>query len=128
MSSALSPPVKVLFVCSGNTCRSPFAAAVARREGLEGSSAGLDVIDERAADDAVAVASEFGIDLRPHRTRRLTDELRDGADLVIGMSARHATRVLGGGVEDPYGGGREAYRRAYAQIERAVVELAEEMR
>ena len=126
--------MRVLFVCTGNICRSPFAAAVARREGLDASSAGLDVFEERATADAAAVAGEFGIDLSSHTTRRVTDDLLAGADLVVGMSDRHASllgggaRVLDGGVEDPYGGGPDAYRRAYAQIERAVRSLAEELR
>jgi protein-tyrosine phosphatase len=113
---------KVLFVCTGNICRSPFAAAVGRREGLDASSAGTDVVLDCATEDGIAVAGEFGIDLRSHRSRQLTDELRGEADLVVTM------RELGGGVDDPYGRGRDAYRAAYAQIERAVVELAEELR
>ena len=127
--------MKVLFVCTGNTCRSPFAAAVARREGLDASSAGLDVLQLRATDDAVAVAREFGIDLGLHTTRRLTDDVVAEADVVVGMSERHAAalgtgaRVLGGtGVDDPYGRGPDAYRSAYAQIEGAVLSLAEELR
>ena len=116
------PLVRLLFVCTGNICRSPFAAAVARREGLDASSAGTDVVLGHATDDAIAVADEFGIDLRSHRSRQLTDELCDGADLVVRMSE------LGGGIDDPYGGGPDAYRRAYTQIERAVAELAEDLR
>ena len=126
--------MKVLFVCTGNTCRSPFAAAVARREGLDASSAGLDVLALRATGEAVLVAREFGIDLGDHTTRRLTDDVVAEADVVVGMSERHAAalgagaRVLGGGVDDPYGRGPDAYRSAYAQIEGAVLSLAEELR
>jgi protein-tyrosine phosphatase len=125
--------MRVLFVCTGNTCRSPFAAAVARREGLDASSAGLEVLQLRASDDAVAVAREFGIDLGAHTTRRLTDDVLAGADVVVAMSERHATaigpgaRVLGGGVEDPFGRGLDAYRHTYEQIERAVRSLADEL-
>jgi protein-tyrosine-phosphatase len=125
--------MRVLFVCTGNTCRSPFAAAVARREGLDASSAGLDVRQLRASDDAVAAARAFGIDLGSHATRRVTDDVLAGADIVVGMTDRHASalgpgaRVLGGGVEDPFGRGPEAYRRSYAQIEAAVRSLAEEL-
>jgi protein-tyrosine-phosphatase len=126
--------MKVLFVCTGNTCRSPFAAAVARREGLDASSAGLDVLALRATGEAVLVAREFGIDLGTHTTRRLTDDVVAEADVVVGMSDRHVAalgagaRVLGGGVDDPYGRGLDAYRSAYAQIEGAVLSLAEELR
>jgi protein-tyrosine phosphatase len=125
--------MKVLFVCTGNTCRSPFAAAVARREGLDASSAGLDVLALRATDEAVLVAREFGLDLGSHTTRRLTDDVVAEADVVVGMTERHAAalgagaRVLGGGVDDPYGRGLDAYRSAYAQIEQAVCSLAEEL-
>jgi protein-tyrosine-phosphatase len=78
--------VKVLFVCAGNICRSPFAEGLARRlaaeRGLdvEFASAGEIAFDgDRCPADAVAVAKEYGVDLSSHRARRLTtDEARQG--------------------------------------------------
>jgi protein-tyrosine-phosphatase len=127
-------PPKVLFVCTGNTCRSPYAAAVARRHGLNASSAGLDVRERAATADALAAARARGIDLASHAPCQVRTAALATADIVIGLAESHAralghgARVLGGGIDDPYGLGPDAYARAYEQIERAVVGLAKELR
>jgi protein-tyrosine-phosphatase len=137
--------VRLLFVCTGNTCRSPFAAAVAAREAellgrdLEVESAGLSAWDgEPATDEAREAARVRGIDLGAHRTRPLTPELVARADVVVAMAREHVssiehhggsgkTRLLGAaGVEDPLGGGPEAYARAYERIEADVRALVRE--
>jgi protein-tyrosine-phosphatase len=123
--------MRVLFVCAGNTCRSPFAEAVARHEGhVDVESAGLTAhAGDESPDDATATARELGLDLSSHRARPLTENMLQRADVIVamttaqvhaleGLGARGKTRRLGGAdVEDPLGGGRDAYRRAYAQIE-----------
>ena len=124
--------MSVLFVCTGNTCRSPFAEAVARREGhVDVESAGLGAYaGDHPPEDAIDVARELGYDLSPHRARHLTEEMVERADLVVGMTAAHVA-ALGGGarllgeadLDDPLGCGREAYRRVYAQIETDVRKL-----
>jgi protein-tyrosine-phosphatase len=127
--------VKVLFVCTGNTCRSPFAEAVARAEGLDAESAGLDAFvgDEPPA-DAVAVARDLGYDLSSHRARRLTAEMLERPEVVVGMTAAHvgalggSARLLGDAdLEDPIGRDRDTYRRVYVQIERDVRTLKEKL-
>jgi tRNA threonylcarbamoyl adenosine modification protein (Sua5/YciO/YrdC/YwlC family) len=100
----------VLFVCTGNTCRSPIAAglaaaALAKRLGCEPAdlagrgvrvfSAGTGAVEGAAASaEAVRVAGEWGADLGGHRSRKLTTELIREADLVCCMAAAHATAVL----------------------------------
>jgi protein-tyrosine-phosphatase len=125
--------MRVLFVCTGNTCRSPFAAAVARREGLEAESAGLSAFEgSTPPEDAVAVAAEYGVDLGAHRAQRLTPALLDEADVVVAMTGDHlraiasdkARLLVDADVDDPIGGGIDAYRRAYGQIESGVRALA----
>lgn len=102
--------MRILFVCTGNTCRSPMAAGIARAVAAERGltdvaidSAGaganpfppgtpMPVIG--ASDGALLVALEHGIDLGAHRAQPLTRELVDAADLVLAMGDRHLGRVL----------------------------------
>jgi protein-tyrosine-phosphatase len=126
--------VRVLFVCTGNICRSPFAEAVARSEGFDAESAGLDAYSgAEPTDDAIAVARELGYDLSSHHARPLTEEMLERADVVVGMTAAHISalgrraRLLGeADLDDPIGLGRDTYRRVYAQIERDVRMLLED--
>jgi protein-tyrosine-phosphatase len=100
----------ILFVCTGNTCRSPLAAAVCRRlladrlgvpEGdLEGrgfvvQSAGIAALPgDAASPDAVTVAGEYGADLTQHRSRPVNPELLAAATDVIAMTAGHAALLM----------------------------------
>jgi protein-tyrosine-phosphatase len=134
--------MRILFVCTGNTCRSPFAEAVARRaapRGLEVGSAGIKASAAAApTDSGIEAARDLGLDLQRHRSRSLTPEMIARADLVVGMTRdqvrwieRHGgsgrARVLGGAdVEDPFGGGPEAYARIYTRIEADVRALLAE--
>ena len=127
--------MRVLFVCTGNICRSPFAAAVARAAGLDAESAGLQAYPgAEPTEDAIAVARELGYDVSSHRARGLTLELLEWPDVVVGMTAAHVS-ALGGSArllgeadcEDPIGRGPDTYRRVYAQIERDVRKLSEEL-
>jgi protein-tyrosine-phosphatase len=126
--------MRVLFVCTGNICRSPFAEAVARAEGLDVESAGLEAYAGAGpTDDAIAVARERGYDLSSHHARPLTEEMLQRADVVVGMTAAHVSalgeraRLLGeADLDDPIGRGRDVYRRVYAQIEADVHKLVRE--
>jgi protein-tyrosine phosphatase len=95
--------IEIVFICTGNRARSPFAAALLRRH-LSGLPA---IVTSRGTHDlqgapalgsAVRVARSFGIELGEHRSRPLVrDELR-GADLVVGFEPFHvATAVVDGG-------------------------------
>ncbi len=139
--------MRLLFVCTGNTCRSPMAEAIARQLADEraldvtASSAGTSAWDGApASDGALLVALEEGLDLSMHRAQVLSRELVAAADLILVMSPHHGERaiVLGGEgrthlltdyaartttgrpVQDPFGGELDLYRAT-------LVELSSEM-
>ena len=104
-------PEVILFVCTGNTCRSPLAAALCRtllaaRLGCEADeleargwvvgSAGVAAWPgDPATPAAVLVAAEQGADLTAHRSRAVSAELLAGATRVVAMTRGHAATVAG---------------------------------
>jgi protein-tyrosine phosphatase len=101
----------ILFICSGNTCRSPMAEALARaalsrklglspddlekQKGIILASAGSSAMPgSRAAPNAVEAVKPLGGDLSRHRSRPLTVELIHQADAIFTMSRDHAHAVL----------------------------------
>jgi protein-tyrosine phosphatase len=99
----------ILFVCSGNTCRSPMAEAIARttiakklgvepddleKKGITVMSAGsLAMPGSRATPQAVEAIKDLGGDLTRHRSRPLTVELIHQADAIFTMGKSHASAV-----------------------------------
>jgi protein-tyrosine-phosphatase len=117
---------KVLFVCYGNTCRSPMAEGLARKmlgDRAMVESAGLMPMFEGAAPDAVAVMHElFGVDISPHRPKDITELSLDKYDRIIVLDAYVyntlnklrkdcADKLVLWDTEDPFGQDREAYER-----------------
>ena len=90
----------LLFICTGNLCRSPMAATVARKV-LAGRAKAVNVISagllrpgEPATDEAVKVMWRRGLDLSTHRSRRVGDALVPAPDLIVGMARQHARAVI----------------------------------
>jgi protein-tyrosine phosphatase len=96
--------LKVLFVCTGNICRSPTAAAIlsqrARQAGLAGrieaDSAGAHAIraGERPDPRSVAVAREHGVALADRPARQVSPEDFARFDLIVAMETRHVRHLL----------------------------------
>jgi protein-tyrosine phosphatase len=142
--------IRILFVCTGNTCRSPLAEAAARRifgdhDDLE-FSAGVAAADGApASNHAQFVARDRGDGLGAHRSRALDPDLAADADLILTMTRGHADAARGllgaeerekvltlaeaagvtppVDVDDPIGGTLEDYERTNAQIESMVEAL-----
>ncbi len=114
--------MKILFVCSGNTCRSPMAEGYLKSlnlEGVEVSSAGLQA-GGCVSENSVSALKDMGIDISQHIPRQITREMCENSDKIICMTATHKAllelsgvggdiSVLGFGISDPYGSDLDAY-------------------
>ncbi len=147
--------MRLLFVCTGNTCRSPLAEGIAKRlvadrrlTDIEVSSAGTSAwADAPASDGSLLVALENGIMLGDHRARQLSPEIVSNSDLIFAMGPHHLDRIeaLGGTdrswlltayasggavtrpVSDPFGGELEIYRATFDELQREVGAILDRM-
>ncbi|MEX0654245.1 MAG: L-threonylcarbamoyladenylate synthase [Phycisphaeraceae bacterium] len=139
----------MLLVCSGNTCRSPMAEGIARKmlaeargireDELEAASirvlsAGVAALPgARASEHAVEALGKQGIDLTRHRSRTLSYEMIQEADVIYTMTESHRQAVLHaapwaehktftldprGDIDDPIGTGATSYQRTAEMIRR----------
>ncbi len=139
-------PFRIVFVCTGNTCRSPLAEALAREElrrrgwgGVEVASAGTSAIPgSPISEGSLRVGAEIGLDLSGHRARLLDESVVADADVLLTMSPHHRQRAaeLGGaertellttfagtgdaGVPDPFGADDHAYRATREALTRLI--------
>ena len=139
---------KIIFICTGNTCRSPMAEGLFRahggeeKTGLTAASAGLFTQDGMpASQNAIAAAAERGADITVHRSRMLTSELAHEARYLVCMTGAHYDRLCEmfpdcadkvftltqRDISDPFGGDLETYRRAAAEIDKGVCSIIERL-
>ena len=103
--------VQFLFVCTGNTCRSPMAEGIFKKYLAEKLGCSVDQLEAKgykvcsagtmglsnlpASPDAIAVCASRGIDISSHKTRSLSSRLIEQSDCVFAMGQTHQTRILG---------------------------------
>lgn len=141
----MDKPIRILFVCTGNTCRSSMAEALAKqilaeqgKDRWQVGSAGTHAqIGEPAAGQAVLVMAEQGIDLSGHRARQVQPSLLQAADYVFAMTssqqfylnelypevAEKIYTVAEQDIADPFGGSVESYRTCAGELTVALVKL-----
>ena len=145
----------ILFVCTGNICRSPFAQGLLTKftaqegpQGIIAESAGLIALPGNSATYlAQRVAAEFSVELGEHEAKSVSKDLVTWSDLILVMEKSHQDTLLGcfpeatgkarlirhfarfgsktRGIADPYGLEYEAYRFCFLDIEDAVSGLVE---
>jgi RpiB/LacA/LacB family sugar-phosphate isomerase len=142
----------VLFVCTGNVCRSPMAEALFRRAtsgrgAFRALSAGLGAMnDQPPTPHSVQAMRELGVDISTHRSLTLTAELVQQADYIFGMTHSHVDTIVllypqaadktfllrefdesldpfEKDIGDPIGGSYEVYENCRHQIEQGVTAL-----
>lgn len=142
--------MNILFVCTGNTCRSPMAAGMMNKIAVERDldvrieSGGLFANEgENASSEAIIVMLEYGVDLTGHHAQVINEELIEKSDLILTMTPAHkmvfndiaANKTytlceyaeLDYDIEDPFGGSVDDYRRTAQQIEKAVMKIADKI-
>ncbi|TDU80955.1 protein-tyrosine phosphatase [Prosthecobacter fusiformis] len=137
----------VLFVCTGNTCRSPLAEVVFRdlvkaHPDYQVSSAGVGAYSGQPASRySVTLAKERGLDLTKHKSRAVTVDLVESATHIFAMSRNHVAAILsdypeaddkiylisefaaddslrGRDLSDPFGGDLSEYRETLEHLEK----------
>ncbi len=138
----------ILFVCTGNTCRSPMAEVVLKSmfktagiKGITVKSAGLGAVDgEPMSKNSKQALRSAGYKVNAFKSKSVTRELVQKTDMVLCMTARHKEYLKGFSnvytlaeatntkdVIDPYGQDLETYKRTLGQIEIACREIVKEI-
>lgn len=146
-----------MFVCTGNTCRSPMAEALAKKVIAEASldidilSRGISVyFSSEASKHAQEVMKEYSIDLTSHRSKQIEEKDLENTDIILTMTYGHKKHITlnfpkykekiftlkefvedFGDVEDPFGGELEEYKSCaealYILVNKAIKKMSSDV-
>ena len=142
--------MNILFVCTGNTCRSPMAAAIMDKLAVDNGldvrieSAGIFAADgEPASEEAVEALKKYDIDLSEHRSQQITPELIEKSDIIITMTEAHKMILqdvaaektvticelaeMDDEIEDPFGGDLEDYTKTADKLYIALTQIVDKL-
>ena len=139
---------KIVFICTGNTCRSPMAEGLFKalngeqKTGLEAISAGIFTNNGMpASENAVIAAKELGADISNHKSQMLNGDIVNDAKYLVCMTGAHYDQILlkfpnvsdklftlsPTDIDDPFGGNIDEYRSCATQIKSAVESIIERL-
>lgn len=146
--------MKIMFVCTGNTCRSSMAAGLAAAQLKERGRSDISILSagtmawpgDPAAPQAIEVLSAKGIDITQHRATPLDGQLAEQADLILTMTAGHKQQVQSlypaaahktftlkeyvgaeGDISDPFGQAVEIYQACAEELAQLIAKALDKL-